>query len=103
MDVKKLLGENIKKYRKSLNLSQEELAEKLNISPKHLSNIERGRKFASAELIGKIALELGISVSSLFFDEKKLKNEDKIKKIKKVIDKELSKTKKELLKKIVEL
>ncbi len=103
MDVKKLLGRNIKKYRKSLNLSQEELAEKLNISPKHLSNIERGRKFASAELIGKLSDTLKISVSSLFFDEENFKNPDTVKKIKKVIDKELSKTKKELFKKIVEI
>lgn len=48
-------------------LSQEQLAEKLSISIKHLSTLETGKVFASAELIDKIASALNVSVSALFY------------------------------------
>ena len=68
-EVQKILGENIKKRRKVLNISQEALAGKLEITPKHLSNIESGQKFVSAALLERIKQELGISFSELFFHE----------------------------------
>lgn len=43
--VSKLLGTNVQKYRKKNNLTQTELAEKIGISQKHLSDIETGTKF----------------------------------------------------------
>ena len=39
---KKITGQIIKKYRKNQKLTQEELAEKIGISEKHLGQIERG-------------------------------------------------------------
>ena len=41
MDYQKI-GENIRKYRKMNGLSQEQLAEKINISVTHMSHIENG-------------------------------------------------------------
>lgn len=64
--VSKLLGTNVQKYRKNKNLTQTELAEKLGISQKHLSDIETGTKFPSAGLIEKLAKELNVSVAFLF-------------------------------------
>ena len=103
MTLKKLLGSNIRKYRKLLNLSQEELAFRIGISAKHLSNIEVGKRFASAEIIEKIARELGVSVSSLFFEDYKFEDKDKIKAIEKIIDNEFKKLKNEIIKKIIEI
>ena len=64
--VSSLLGENVQKYRKQKNLSQNELAEKIGVSQKHLSDIETGTKFASAPIIEKLSKELGVSVADLF-------------------------------------
>ena len=55
IDISKLFGENLRKIRKEANLTQDELSEKLDISQKHLSKIETGNQFASAQLISKIA------------------------------------------------
>jgi len=67
IDIKKILGENLKNYRKLLNLSQEELSEKLNISVNHLSYIETGKRFISSDLLEKIYEEMNINPSALFY------------------------------------
>lgn len=64
--VSKLLGDNVQRLRKKNNLTQTELAEKIGISQKHLSDIETGTKFPSAGIIEKIAQELNVQVSILF-------------------------------------
>jgi len=69
MELKQLFGLNLKRYRKEMRLSQEELSEKVNISVKHLSKIERGLTFISADLLEKISTNLGISVARLFCTE----------------------------------
>ena len=66
IDIAKLFGENLRKLRKEANLTQEQLSEKLEISQKHLSKIETGNQFASAQLISKIANVLEINPSQLF-------------------------------------
>jgi len=64
----KRIGLNISLYRKYKNLTQAELAEAVNISRTHMSNIEAPNvvKPMSLELIFKIADVLGIEVSALF-------------------------------------
>lgn len=66
IDIPKLFGENLKKIRKQKNLTQSELAEKLDVTQKHLSVIETGTQFASATLISKIAHVLDVTPSELF-------------------------------------
>lgn len=66
IDISKLFGENLRKLRKEANLTQEQLSEKLEISQKHLSKIETGNQFASAQLISKIANILELNPSQLF-------------------------------------
>lgn len=78
MGLKQIFGSNLHAYRKLRCLSQEQLAEKLDISIKHLSTLETGKVFASAELIEKIAEELKVSISALFYtpDEKSFDETD---------------------------
>ena len=64
--IPQLFGKNVKKFRKMRKLTQEQLAEKLCISQKHLSIIETGTQFASATLIGKISEELNVLPGDLF-------------------------------------
>lgn len=63
-DTKKYLGARIQEIRKLNGLKQSELAELLDIDPKHMSKIECGRCFPSFELLDKIATKLGRPVSS---------------------------------------
>jgi len=58
-----------------MRLSQDQLSEKVNISVKHLSKIERGLTFISADLLEKISANLGISVARLFCAENETINE----------------------------
>lgn len=66
MEVKTIFGENLKQCRKEKRLSQEQLSEKVNISVKHLSSIERGLTFVSAELLENLAYSLGVPIHQLF-------------------------------------
>ena len=91
--IKTVLGANIKYYRKKLNLSQEQLAEKLEITPKHLSTIETGATFVSAELLEKFTRQLRVSASTLFYSLDDISTDDSmLGKIDLIIDKECEKT-----------
>lgn len=67
MDVKKIFGNNLHVYRRKMGFSQEKLSEVLDISTKHLSDLETGKSFVSAELLENISQVLHISPSALFF------------------------------------
>ena len=69
MSVKAIFGRNLKHYRKEKKLSQEQLSENVNITVKHLSEIERGIVFASASLIEKLAENLEIPVFAFFLTD----------------------------------
>jgi transcriptional regulator with XRE-family HTH domain len=66
MEIKAIFGNNLKHYRKEKHLSQEQLSEKVDISVKHLSKIERGLTFISADLLEKISVQLDVSIALLF-------------------------------------
>ena len=69
MEIKMVFGVNLKRYRKAGRLSQEELSERVDISVKHLSKIERGLTFVSADLLEKMSINLAVSVARLFCAE----------------------------------
>lgn len=62
----KVLGNKIQKRRKSVKLTQEELAEKIGISRAYMGYIEQGRYAPSLEVVEKIARALSLRVSDLF-------------------------------------
>jgi transcriptional regulator with XRE-family HTH domain len=66
MGVKSTFGENLRFYRREKRLSQEQLSEQVNISVKHLSAIERGLTFVSAELLEKLSASLDTPVFCFF-------------------------------------
>lgn len=66
MGSKEKLGKRIQKLRKELGLTQEEFAEKLNISRTHIGHIEQGRKSPSIKLMEKIAKTLRVKVKDIF-------------------------------------
>jgi transcriptional regulator with XRE-family HTH domain len=93
MNVKSSFGENLKFYRKEKRLSQERLSEKVDISVKHLSAIERGLTFVSAELLEKLALSLEIPVFYFFIKDNEIfYNDAVLNTIDRIIEKHLIKT-----------
>ena len=66
MQLKKELGKNIQKYRKLNKITQEKLAEIIEVEINSISSIETGRYFPSPENLVKIANALNISLSELF-------------------------------------
>ena len=66
MDFKKSFGEKVKRVRKKRGLTQEQLAELIDISPRNLSKIEVGECFVKAETLEKILKALNISSEDLF-------------------------------------
>ena len=61
----KLIGRNIRKYRKLYNYSQEQLAEKIQISTIHMSHIETGNTKLSLPVFCDIAKALNVSTDLL--------------------------------------
>jgi len=64
----KLLGKRIKETRKRKGLTQEVLAEKVDISPSFMSYIENGAKHQSLYTFVLIANELNVSADELLRD-----------------------------------
>lgn len=75
---KKLLGKRIKELRKNAGLTQEQLAEMIDIETTSLSGIESGRHFPSLPTLEKIAFSLNTELKSLF-DFNHLHSIDKMK------------------------
>lgn len=67
-DIKWLFGRAVRRRRRELDLSQEELAERAGLHRNYVSDIERGDRNPSLENIQKLAEALGLKVSTLFID-----------------------------------
>ena len=87
MNTKKLLGQRIKELRKSQNITQEQLAELVNVEPTTISNIECGRNYPNLATLEKVLNVLKSDFLEVFdfqhFDNKATL----VQKIKKYIDK----------------
>lgn len=73
--VCKVLGDNIKKYRKIKGITQNELAEQAGMEVKSLSLIETGKGFVSAKTLEKLSAILNVSYSDLFNSQNCADNE----------------------------
>ena len=62
------IGGRIKEARERAHLTQEELAEKVDISPTHMSVIERGVKTPKLDTFVKIVKALNLSADALLLD-----------------------------------
>lgn len=66
MDTRQLIGKRIKSLREAAKMSQEKLAEKVGISHKYLSSIERGKENPTLETFIRLAEALNVETSELF-------------------------------------
>lgn len=73
MNIKKIVGTNLKFFRYKTGLSQEEFYTNLGLSVKYLSCVERGEVNVTINFLEKIAKKLNISIIDLIsFDERKI-------------------------------
>lgn len=61
----KFLGGKIKKYRKSRDLTQVQLAVAIGISPSYMSAIEQGVRVPSLKVLQKISKNIKIDIKEL--------------------------------------
>lgn len=66
LSIKQRFGKAIRRRRRELDLSQEELAERAELHRTYISNIERGELNPSLETMEKLVKALNITVSDLF-------------------------------------
>ena len=59
------LGERIRARRQALKLTQQQVAEALELSPQHISAIEQDKRAPSLPFLAKLAEELGVTVDYL--------------------------------------
>ena len=72
-----MLAEALRLIRVFHDVKQNELADRLEISKSHLSEIESGRKQPKIELIERYSTEFGIPSSSILFFAESLENPSK--------------------------
>lgn len=66
--IRELVGAQLRASRKAQGWTLRDLSSQANVALGHLSEVERGRKEASSELIAALCQALGLSTSSLLAD-----------------------------------
>jgi transcriptional regulator with XRE-family HTH domain len=61
MDMRKLVGRNVKRIRQDRGLTQEQLAERSGFSQQYISGLEQGRRNPTVVSIYELANALGVS------------------------------------------
>ena len=59
------IGQRIRKRREVLNITQQELAQALGVTPQHISVVEQNKRVPSLTFLAKLAEQLGVSIDYL--------------------------------------
>ncbi len=78
MSLRTVFSENLKFFRNQSGLSQQQMAEKCDIATNYISEIERGLKFPSVEMIERIANVLQVPAYLFFLEGKTLSHTELI-------------------------
>jgi transcriptional regulator with XRE-family HTH domain len=65
MDMRKLVGRNVKRIRQEKGLTQEQLAELSGFSQQYISGLEQGRRNPTIVSLYELATALGVSHTEL--------------------------------------
>ncbi len=65
-NLKNRFGQRIRQIRLKRNLSQEELAEKIDIAVNNMGKIERGECFVTSATLEKLTAALGVKIQEFF-------------------------------------
>ena len=64
--INKIIGNNIKRERKQMGMSREELAEIIDLTPAHMGLIERGERGASHVVLERITKVFDVSYDRIY-------------------------------------
>ncbi len=98
-DYKKDMGERVRTARKRLSMTQEFVAEKLGISVKHFSEVERGLTGLSVENLIKLSDCLGLSLDYMIKGDDRRENPSGVLSVPESVPND----KRELLSKLIEI
>lgn len=73
-DIRLIFSKNLRYYRLQNKLTQEELAEKVDLSAKYISDLERSEFSPSLEKLDKLAEALKVETYKLLKDENNVNN-----------------------------
>lgn len=65
MDIKAVVGRNVKQHREAKGLSQEQLAFEADLHRTYVSGVERGVRNPTVLIVAKLANALGVEPSKL--------------------------------------
>lgn len=63
--LKSILGAQVREVRRSRGLTQEALAEQLEMTPRYLAGVERGERNLTLDSVDALAKQLGVDARSL--------------------------------------
>jgi transcriptional regulator with XRE-family HTH domain len=63
------VGNRLKYHRSRLRITTEQLAEQIDVTPRYLQDVEKGKVGLSLTTLANISKVLGISADSLLYDE----------------------------------
>lgn len=73
MDIRRLVGQNVRVFRTRLGISQEELAFRSGLHRTYVSGVERGIRNPTAVIIDKLAKALDVEAAALLQSKSKTK------------------------------
>lgn len=85
MDYKKL-GNRIKSERLKLNLTQEILAENIDISVSYMGQIERGERSLTLDTLVRLTKRLGVTIDYLLQDSIEINNKNSMNQMAQLLD-----------------
>lgn len=82
-----MFGERIRYFRKRAGYTQEQIAEKLEVTPHHIGQMERGKSLPSIPVFYNLSLILGVPTDCFFMDDNRMYAEYAALKFEKLLDK----------------
>lgn len=76
MDVRRVIGANVRKYRLQADMTQARVAEIMGVDRAYISALERGERNPTAISLWQTAEALGVHVTALLDDSVTLENDE---------------------------
>ena len=68
MDVRQIVGKNVRKFREGAKLTQAQVAQRMGVDRTYIVGLEKGERNITIETLGQAAKALGVKVARLLDD-----------------------------------